>query len=368
MKNISARKIYFFIGTTAEFIKLAPIIKELQRRKIGFKIITSGQTRVRFGDFKGYCKELKVDIALPEKTNRSSPVLFLWWAIRAFFIGLYRLRKEFKGLNKSNSYFIIFGDPVSTTLGAIIAWIYGLTIVHLESGDMSSNLLEPFPEEISRNINIRLADILFPPTKWAETNLTHINKIKVNTHYNTLLEGFWWMMIKKSANTKLKQIKNYYILILHRQEHVIFRKGWSRKILKYVIENAPSDLNCVLFNHPLTVEIIKSLNLSSKIEKKLKIMPLIPYQDFLKLMKNSKFIATDGATNQLEAYLMGKPCLVLRDYTEQIEGINKNVVLCKSDELIINQFLKNYKKYITKPVKSSIRPSKIVVDYLIQQG
>ena len=60
------KKIYFFIGTTAELIKLSPVIRELEKRKIKFKIITSGQTDVNFAEVKDLIKKTNPDIVLPE--------------------------------------------------------------------------------------------------------------------------------------------------------------------------------------------------------------------------------------------------------------------------------------------------------------
>ncbi len=364
MKN---RKIYFFIGTTAELIRIAPIIREFKKRQIKFKIITSGQVEVLFKDLSGFVPITKADIAFRQKVNRSSLFHFAIWAIRTFFVSLIKLRKEFSGLNKDNSYFIICGDPVTTSIGAIVAYLYGLKIVHIESGDMSSNLLEPFPEEICRNINVRLADILFPPGKWAENNLKSINKTKINTYHNTMVEGFWWFMKNKVKGRKELKGKKYYLLILHRQEHVLFGKNWSKTTLELVIKNANPSLACVLFNHPLTKEIIESLRFSPKIKKKnLVLMPPVSYPEFLKLMRDSEFIATDGATNQLEAYLMGKPCLILRDHTEQVEGLGENVVLYKSNKNALKNFLSNYKRFRTRPFVHKIKPSAIIVKSLME--
>ncbi len=363
------RKIFFFVGTTAELIRIAPLINELRKRDISFKIIVSGQTKVRFKDLDGYIDKSKPDIAFKQKMNKSSLFHFVFWAIRTFFTALVVLRKHFKGLNKNNSYFIICGDPVSTSIGALVAKIYGLKIVHIESGDMSFNLLEPFPEEICRNINIHLADILFAPGDWAKNNLKKINKRKINTYHNTMVESFWWFMNKKVKKSNEIKDKKYYILILHRQEHILFGRNWSKKTLELVIKNADNKLTCVLFNHPLTVSIIKSLKFGSEVEsKKIKIISPVSYVEFLQLMKNSEFIATDGATNQLEAYLMGKPCLVLRNHTEQIEGLNRNVVLYESNEKKLINFLSSYKKYNFKPVVPKIKPSRIILEELNTLG
>ncbi len=367
---MKSKNIYFFIGTTAELIKIAPVIKEFKKRGIKFKIITSGQVKVNFEDLSGYIGNIKADTALEEKVKRSSLFHFILWAVKTFILSLFTFRKEFRGLDKNTSYFIVHGDTVSALIGAFIAKIYNLKLAHIESGLYSHNLLEPFPEEICRRIIDHIADVLFLSNEWAKNNVKNTNGEKIMTEENTLIESYHWAMKVKPISEFIKnnkKIVKYYILILHRQEHVIFRKKWSTEILGFVIKNANKNFNCILLKHPLTLQIIESLKptLGSAKIKKLIEIPRLPYPDFMKLMKNAEFIATDGCINQLEAYYMGIPCLALRDRTEQPEGVNKNVVICKSDQKVMEKFFINYKKYKTKPVFLKVSPSKIIVDYLI---
>lgn len=357
---------YFFIGTTSEFIKIAPILKELKKRKIPFKIISAGQTKIHFEDLRGYVGEIKADIVLKEKLNKASVLHFMYWAIRTLITAPFMLYKEFKGKTKANTYFIIFGDPVASTIGAIIARLFNLTLVHIESGDLSFDLFEPFPEEFCRNINIRLADILFAPTDWALNNLKSLKSLKISTKENTIFECCLWAINKLKKPTIINKLGKYYILIMHRQEHVVFRKDWAKKTLKLIIKNANKKLNCVIFEHALSTKIVQSLvpSLEKRLKDKIISIPQVPYSDFIKLLQYSEFVATDGASNQQEVYYLGKPCLSLRDKTEQIEGLDKNVILYKSDTEIAKKFLQNYKQYKTKPISAYVSPSKIVVYHL----
>ena len=359
------KRIYFFIGTVAEFGKLTPIFKELKKRKIKFKIIDSGQNVINYSDFKNYLGEIGPEIQLTRKTNKSSLVIFLFWVIKAFIKGIFGLNREFQGLNKDNSFFVIHGDTVTSTIGAFIARFHGLKLVHIEAGCFSHNFLEPFPEEICKHINSYLADIMFAPTDWALDNLKNFKGDKMSTTYNTNIESFGWAIKQKTKKIPLVLHKKYYIIIVHRQEHVLFKKNWTKKIMEYVIQNADNKFDCVLLNHPLTVEIIKSLDLGSR-SKRIKITSHIEYPQFLKILKNAEFIATDSASIQQEAFYMGKPYLGLADYSVQTEGLGKNAIFCKSDPKIISQFLRNYKDYKSKPVKLKVKPSKVIVDYLFK--
>lgn len=368
MPEIRKRNVfYFFLGTTAELIRIAPVIKELRARKAEYKLIFSGQTHILTEQLAGYLGPVVPDIQFKEKIPKYSVISFAIWMVFAFFQALYTFGRE--KFIKKNCFIclVIYGDPVTTTIGAIVAKLYGIKIVHLESGDLSGNLLEPFPEEICRNINIRLADILFPPSKWALDNLRYLDKPKINTHYNTLADTFWWFMERKPKIQNTLDNTKYYVLIMHRQEHVVFGKSDARNTLRYVIENTASDISCVLFNHPLTVDIIKSLKINDRNNgKKILVIPPVSYSEFLSIISRAEYIVTDGATNQFEAYLLGKPCLLLRNYTEQIEGLNKNVILSMGKRKIIKEFLRNYRKYRYGETRPNIRPSKIIANYLLK--
>jgi UDP-N-acetylglucosamine 2-epimerase (non-hydrolysing) len=358
------KRIYFFVGTSAEYIKLASVIKELRKRKIPFKIITSGQTKIHLKDLYSFTGEVIPSISFQDKKNKSSLLHFFLWTLKTLFYGLIKLRKELKGCNKKNTYFIIHGDTVTSTIGALIAFIYQVQLVHIESGYRSFNFLEPFPEEICRTINIHLADILFSPTYWAKKNVQNMKGIKICTNYNTVIETLQWAMKQRIKNKTINIQKKYYLLILHRQEHVIFRKKWTRAVMDFVIKNADKDLNCLVLNHPLTIDIIKSLDIGQR-AKNIKLIPTLPYPEFISLLKNAEFIASDGCSFQEETYFMGKPLLILRNCTERTEGLNKTAVLYKDNKKVIMNFLKNYIKFDKKPINFTTSPSKIVVDYLV---
>jgi len=362
-KANSQKKFYFFIGTVAEFGKLTPIMREFQKRKIKFQIIDSGQNQINYPDFKDYLGEIKPDIKLVTKTNKSSMMIFIYWVFQALFKGINIFWNEFHNLPREKVFIIVHGDTVTSTLGALLGKLFHLKVVHVEAGYLSGNFLEPFPEEICKTINSSLADILFAPTDWAFKNIAKFKGVKVSTYFNTNIESFWWAMKKKVNAPKFIKEGKYYLLIVHRQEHVLFRKKWTKTNMQFVINNAPKNLTCVLLNHPLTVEIINSLNLG---KRKIKIISQLTYPEFLKVLKGAEFIATDSATIQQEAYYLGKPYLGLTDFSVQTEGIGQNAVISNSDFKIMGDFFKNYKLYQKKPIQMKKSPAKIVVDTLLK--
>jgi UDP-N-acetylglucosamine 2-epimerase (non-hydrolysing) len=360
------KKIYIFIGTVAELIKLAPVIKELNKRKNDFTLITSGQTDIHFKEFAEYNGPIKNVISLKEKEQKSSLIHFVLWAAKTFIIALISLRKEFKGANKKKVYFIVHGDTVSALIGALVATFYHLKLVHIESGLRSFNFFEPFPEEICRYIISNLAAVHFCPNQWSENNLKNHNGKKVNTKQNTLIESFWLAIgSKKPLKLANKISGKYFVLVIHRQEHVMFQKTWSKNIFEFIMKNSPQNLKCVFLVHDLTANFLQTTGYNMK-EKRLILIPRLPFVDFIKLMDKSEFVISDGGSNQEELSYMGKPCLILRNSTERVEGLGKNALLSMGRKEIINDFFANYKKYKQPRISKSFRPSKIIVDYLVK--
>lgn len=366
------KSIYIFIGTTAELIKLAPVIREFNKRNIVFTIIASGQNTILFKEFETYTGKVHVRPVVTPKSSESSVYKFLIWTVRTFFSLLVGMRAEFTPLNKKNSLFIVHGDTVSSLMGSLVASIYGLKLVHIESGLRSFHFLEPFPEEICRYIISRLADIHFCPNKWSMKNLDSMKGEKIDTTQNTLSEIFWFSMKKRSRNIFVKKIikkkRKYFILVIHRQEHVIFGQKHAEEMLQYILKVIPDYLQCIFLVHDLSDCFLHSLGpvMSDKIANHIIQAKRMPYADFMLLCKNSEFVITDGGSNQEEMYYLGKPCLLLRNYTERTEGIHRNVLLSKNDKDRIKSFIEHYKRYERPPMIPERRPSQIIVDYLTE--
>lgn len=362
------KKVYFFLGTNAELIKVAPVIREFKRRKINFKIISSNQNTLNFDELKFLIGRESADYILkinPFKWPKNIYLRFVIWLFKTLGNYLMYFGAEFK--ERENTYLIVHGDTVSALMGAIVAKFYGVKLVHVESGLRSFNFLEPFPEEICRFIISYLADVHFCPNKWSLKNLKNHGGVKINTFYNTVSESVL-LALKNKRDIKrgvLPKVK-YFVFVLHRQEHIMFNKSENEKLFNYLVSFAREDLKCVIIMHKLTEDFLKSRNLLKKLKRNHNVVlaPRLPYAQFTRLVRDSEFLVTDGGTNQEEAYFLGKPCLVLRNRTERIEGLGENAILAKGNKEIISNFFENYKKLKRKRIVIRRLPSQIVVDYL----
>lgn len=357
-------KFIFYIGTVAELIKLAPVIKEMTARNIDFSIISSGQNILGDKELQKIFGTITVDIKLSSKMNpkKSSLLNFIKWSIKSFSNTILIFLKY---KNRERKYVIVHGDTVSSVIGAFCAKITGYSVIHVEAGLRSFNFLEPFPEEISRVIISRLADLHFCPNEWSFDNLDKkVNKI--NTKQNTVYESINLAQKKKKLYPLPAKIRGrrYFLLIIHRQEHVMFNQSKTVNLFKSVVDNIPDNYYCLLLMHKLT----ESLDLEKQIKKNKKLLtiPRQKYGTFVNIMENAEFIITDGGSNQEEAFYLGKPCLVLRNVTERIEGLGKNALLANDDTEVIKKFIKNYKRFKIKKLNKKVSPSKIIVDNLVK--
>ncbi len=142
-----------FIGTKAQYINTAPLMRLLTARGIPYHLIDSGQHAKTAADLREFLGVKEPDAALQDEGN----IKTIWQAFRWFarnvsltIFAPHVLREVL--FSPGPGTCIIHGDTPSTLLGLIMAKRVGKKIVHLEAGLRSFNLRRPFPEELIRII------------------------------------------------------------------------------------------------------------------------------------------------------------------------------------------------------------------------
>ena len=178
--------IHIFVGTKAQFIKMAPIMQELDRRGIVYNFIDAGQHAGLTGDLIDQFDLRQPNVFLREEGGNIDTLLqaFAWTVSNLWRIVLRRnqvCRRVFGG---GDGICLIHGDTLTTLLSLLYAKRCGLKVAHVEAGLRSYHLLDPFPEEMIRLIAMRHSDILFAPSDWALENLHKMGYgQKVSTSY-----------------------------------------------------------------------------------------------------------------------------------------------------------------------------------------
>ena len=314
--------IAIIIGTKAELIKCMPIMLELKKQKRDYWFIHTGQHSLGKA-----CEDFGIkmpDFILSEEPRRSTKfwskinrISILW-----FFVMILKIRRL---TNKINPRYVIYHGDTMSTAAASIASSKLINIgkqwknVHLEAGLRSGSLLEPFPEEISRQISDFFSDILFAVSDLTEKNLQKYDRRKrVIKIGNTIIDSS--IISYNIAKKTLKKTRGKYVLInLHRHENLNSRERLGKivNILKGI------KINAIWPIHANTAKSIEKFGMVGEIKNmgNIKLMSLVDYTDFIFLLANCKYLITDGGSIQEESLVFKKPCIILRKRTERQEGL-----------------------------------------------
>ena len=356
-KNIH-NNIYIIIGTRAQLIKMAPIMVLLEKEKMDYILIFTGQHIKTMDSMLRRFNIKKPDYVL---YDRPRDIVSSWKLISWFF---YCLAKGIK-LPIAGGIALLHGDTQSTLLGAIICKIKKIKVAHIEAGLRSHNIFHPFPEELTRIMVTKLSEFYFVQDQKAYDNLSKYNKIKINLKANTLLDTLRIIEDKKTKNIKIEDEK-FCIVTLHRFENIFFKKAFIKNI--ELITRIAKKIKVLFVLHPATESNLKKWDLFKLLNNKnIQFIPRLDYFEFIALVKKSDFIVTDGGSCQEESSYLGIPCLLLRKATERSEGLGSNVVMSNYDKKIIDIFINNYNKHKIGNNNINLSPSAKIISFLKNQ-
>lgn len=351
--------IYVVVGTRAQLIKTAPVMKEMDKVGIQYSFIYTAQHRETIDEIRKDfgLKDPDYVVTIGEEAKTIS--LFGKWLIAILKLLIF----DNKIIISKPGLLLTHGDTVTTVWGALLGKITGCKVMHLESGLRSFNLLKPFPEEINRLITFKFTDIFVCPNDWAVGNIQKYKKVIINTKNNTQYDAVHLAVNDKSI-LGVKLPPKYAVISIHRFENIFNTKKFKQII--NIITTISNHIHCIFVLHPATIKQMEKIGLKEILKKNRNITLLkrLSFFKFIKLVNKSQFVVTDGGSNQEELSYLGKPALILRDVTERIEGLNKNAVLSKFDKGIVEKFLDDYKKYIQQPLKLNMSPSKIIINWI----
>ncbi len=336
--------IYLIAGARPNFMKVAPLIKELKLQDIDYKLIHTGQ-HYDYNMSKIFFK----DLGMPE------PDIHLDVGSHSHAVQTAKIMIEFEKiiLQEKPSAIIVVGDVNSTIACALVAKKLFIPIIHVEAGLRSFD--QRMPEEINRILTDGLSDLLFTTEKTAEINLKKegIDSKKIffvgNVMIDSLIEN-----IEKTKNLQyykkfdLKE-SDYALMTIHRASNVD-NKEMLEKIIDIFV-HIQKKIKLFFPMHPRTKKNLEKFNLIDQLKKENIIFsePL-GYLEFLDLMNHSRFILTDSGGIQEEASFLKIPVLTLRENTERpitieqgtntLVGNDFDKINFLVDDILTNQYKK----------------------------
>ena len=176
------KKIITIFGTRPEAIKMAPLVKELEKREeIESKVCVTAQHREMLDQVLEYF-EIKPDFDLNIMKSKQS----LTGITNRVLEGL-----EEVFIKEKPDMILVHGDTTTTFAGALAAFYQQIKVGHVEAGLRTFDKYFPFPEEMNRKLTGSLADLHFAPTKGSKNNLLRegINENDIYITGNTVIDA-----------------------------------------------------------------------------------------------------------------------------------------------------------------------------------
>jgi UDP-GlcNAc3NAcA epimerase len=310
-------KIASVVGARPNFVKLAPIHKAIGSFS-DHTIIHTGQ-HYDYGLSEIFFKEFHLpppDINLNIGSGNSG-----------FQTGemIKKLEKVF--LDSKFEIVLVYGDTNSTFAGAFAASRASLKIGHIEAGLRSFD--KSMPEEINRILTDHISDQLFAPTKTAVKNLgrEHVSGRVLYTGDLSveIIKEAVKLASKSSIIDNLElDTKSYVLFTMHRAENTDDEEKMESIIHVFeTLLRRSIDKRIIFPIHPRTSNKLKTTGQYKRIENCENVILLQPvgYIDFIKLMLDAHKVITDSGGIQKESYLLGVPCITIRNNTEWIETL-----------------------------------------------
>lgn len=305
-------------GTRPEGIKMAPIIKELERREgIESVVCITAQHRALLDQV------LKVfDIKPDYDLNIFKSGQTLTEITTRALMGL-----EEVIIKEKPDVLLVQGDTTTVFAGALAAFYQGIKIGHVEAGLRSGNLYSPYPEEANRKLAGILANFHFAPTERNKNNL--------------LKEGYPEENIFITGNTVIDAlkyaVKENYIFDIdllnkldYRNKRIILLTAHRRENIGKPMENIFNAIKDIVTKYE-DVELVWPMHLNPKVREiaysilssndRIHLIEPLDYEPMANLMSKVNLIVTDSGGLQEEGPTFGKPVLVVREETERPEGI-----------------------------------------------
>lgn len=344
-------KLVDIVGARPQFIKLAPILKAIERHNREHPDRPIQEVLAHTGQHYDY----EMSQVFFDELGLKAPDYHLGVGsgTHGYQTGEMLKRIEEVLLKEKPDLVMVYGDTNSTLAGALAAAKLHIPVAHVEAGLRSFN--RKMPEEINRVLADHVADLLFCPTETAVRNLkregftnivndgrllpldyaprTPDDKPRTTRHvplvlnvgdvmYDAVLQYAELAEAKSGILERLElEPRGYALATVHRAENTdnpVRLKG----IFQGLATLAQEGLTVVVPLHPRTRNTFSSLSfIPEPLPRNLLIIEPISYLDMLMLEKNARVILTDSGGVQKEAFFFRVPCVTLREETEWVETV-----------------------------------------------
>jgi UDP-N-acetylglucosamine 2-epimerase (non-hydrolysing)/UDP-GlcNAc3NAcA epimerase len=306
-------RIVTVIGNRPQFVKAAAVSRLLRERHDEL-IVNTGQhyddelSRVFFEELDVPAPALELGVGGGSATSQTARMLS-------------KLESAYEEL--APQLVLVYGDTNSTLAGALAAAQRHTPVAHVEAGMRSFD--RAMPEELNRVLTDHASDLLLCSTETAVRNLeneTVAGEIRlVGDAMADVTLAF--APVAERRSTALDEhglTQGEYVLVTAHRAGNVDHPDRLEKLVG-LLERLPT--TAVFPLHPRTKARLEATGLRERVDRAehVKLTPPLGYLDFLTLARNARAVMTDSGGVQKEAYLLGTPCVTLRDTTEWVETV-----------------------------------------------
>ena len=310
-------KVMSVIGTRPETIKMAPVIKELQRHpgEIVSSVCATAQHREMLDqmlDVFDISPDYDLNLMQPGQTLSQ----FTARALTALDEVIARAQPD---------WVLVQGDTTTVMTASLVAYYHQVQVGHVEAGLRTGDKFAPFPEEMNRRIADVLADLYFAPTEGNRQNLLRegVPARSIVVTGNTVVDAL--MMTARRVGERPVSV-----LEAHGDRRLILVTAHRRENFGAPLRNICRALAEIAHRYRDDVHIVYPVHLNPNVQRpvheildgisNVSLIEPVNYETFVGLMSRAYLILTDSGGLQEEAPSLDKPLLVFREVTERPEA------------------------------------------------
>ncbi len=324
--QVPKKKILVVFGTRPEAIKLAPVVRELERHPKSFRprVCVTAQHREMLDQVLSIFRlNVDHDLNIMKKGQSLEDVT------SRVLTGMKTVLSE-----ERPDMVVVQGDTTTTFATALAAYYANVPIAHVEAGLRTWQKRSPFPEEINRVLTTHIADLHFPPTPQSKNNLLRegvaSNRIVVTG--NTVIDALFF--VRKAIRRDYSKYRKQFAAIDF-SRRIVLVTGHRRENFGSGFEDICRALRTLAAMEP-EIEIVYPVHLNPNVQRPVReilsglrnvhLLEPQEYRPFVFLMDSAYLILTDSGGVQEEAPSLGKPVLVMRKHTERPEAVRAGTV------------------------------------------
>jgi UDP-N-acetylglucosamine 2-epimerase (non-hydrolysing) len=313
-------------GTRPEAIKLAPVVKELEKHStLTSRVCVTGQHRELLDQvLRVFGIEPDFDLNIMQKGQNLFDITTR---------SLQALEDTLK--QEKPDVVLIQGDTTTGLVASLAAYYLQTSVGHVEAGLRTFDKYNPFPEEVNRHMIDVISDFCFAPTDTARDNLLRegIPQERIFVTGNTVIDALFMTLEYLSSGEKEKYFKDFFKVEYNIQiddSRLILVTGHRREsfgpafesICRGLKEIADSNKDvCIVYPVHLNPNVRAPVYEILGSVQNIHLIPPLEYAPFVWLMTHCYLILTDSGGIQEEAPSLGKPVLVMRKVTERPEAV-----------------------------------------------